>query len=106
MEYPRSGAEQAHQPGVQVIFVLHGSKPQLFPGIAGIGPALEPPLRSEEHTSELVTNAHLVCRLLLEKKKQHNLRRNEFRPHLYITSQFLNSSYHIISNLAILRTDW
>src|SRR3546814_6665541 len=28
--------------------------------------------RSEEHTSELqVTNAHLVCRLLLEKKKIH-----------------------------------
>src|SRR3546814_8300004 len=28
--------------------------------------------RSEEHTSELqVTNAHLVCRLLLEKKKKH-----------------------------------
>src|SRR3546814_4638846 len=28
------------------------------------------PGRSEEHTSELqVTNAHLVCRLLLEKKK-------------------------------------
>src|SRR3546814_10204542 len=28
--------------------------------------------RSEEHTSELpVTNAHLVCRLLLEKKKQN-----------------------------------
>src|SRR3546814_6049130 len=26
--------------------------------------------RSEEHTSELHTNAHLVCRLLLEKKKQ------------------------------------
>src|SRR3546814_2031765 len=26
-------------------------------------------LRSEEHTSELQTNAHLVCRLLLEKKK-------------------------------------
>src|SRR3546814_5121359 len=24
--------------------------------------------RSEEHTSELVNNAHLVCRLLLEKK--------------------------------------
>src|SRR3546814_5898600 len=24
--------------------------------------------RSEEHTSEPVTNAHLVCRLLLEKK--------------------------------------
>src|SRR3546814_7657350 len=26
-------------------------------------------LRSEEHTSAPVTNAHLVCRLLLEKKK-------------------------------------
>src|SRR5690554_7279570 len=29
--------------------------------------------RSEEHTSELQSRPHLVCRLLLEKKKQHNL---------------------------------
>src|SRR5438309_7708160 len=28
-------------------------------------------LRSEEHTSELQSQFHLVCRLLLEKKKQH-----------------------------------
>src|SRR5690625_6671487 len=28
-----------------------------------------PPLRSEEHTSELQSRGHLVCRLLLEKKK-------------------------------------
>src|SRR5438552_10115602 len=28
------------------------------------------PLRSEEHTSELQSPDHLVCRLLLEKKKQ------------------------------------
>src|SRR2546422_7272630 len=27
-------------------------------------------LRSEEHTSELQSRLHLVCRLLLEKKKQ------------------------------------
>src|SRR5690554_7346894 len=27
-------------------------------------------LRSEEHTSELQSRPHLVCRLLLEKKKQ------------------------------------
>src|SRR5438876_5940905 len=27
------------------------------------------PLRSEEHTSELQSPVHLVCRLLLEKKK-------------------------------------
>src|SRR2546429_6076162 len=30
------------------------------------------PLRSEEHTSELQSRLHLVCRLLLEKKKKHN----------------------------------
>src|SRR4051812_22249793 len=28
-------------------------------------------LRSEEHTSELQSHVNLVCRLLLEKKKQH-----------------------------------
>src|SRR5262249_59150069 len=28
--------------------------------------------RSEEHTSELQSLTNLVCRLLLEKKKQHN----------------------------------
>src|SRR5256884_2048518 len=38
------------------------------------------PTRSEEHTSELQSRLHLVCRLLLEKKKQHI-------PHIgYITS--------------------
>src|SRR5260363_452807 len=30
--------------------------------------------RSEEHTSELQSPDHLVCRLLLEKKKQKKLR--------------------------------
>src|SRR5690625_6413322 len=29
-----------------------------------------PTSRSEEHTSELQSRGHLVCRLLLEKKKQ------------------------------------
>src|SRR2546429_5353246 len=28
-------------------------------------------IRSEEHTSELQSRLHLVCRLLLEKKKPH-----------------------------------
>src|SRR5256884_2043468 len=41
--------------------------------------------RSEEHTSELQSRLHLVCRLLLEKKKQKH---NEIREH-YITSQRL-----------------
>src|SRR5215204_7303772 len=30
-----------------------------------------PPLRSEEHTSELQSHSDLVCRLLLEKKKKN-----------------------------------
>src|SRR2546422_7730250 len=34
--------------------------------------------RSEEHTSELQSRLHLVCRLLLEKKKKHQ---NEVLPH-------------------------
>src|SRR5438045_7451719 len=33
-----------------------------------------PAPRSEEHTSELQSLRHLVCRLLLEKKKTHNNR--------------------------------
>src|SRR5258708_28532044 len=35
--------------------------------------------RSEEHTSELQSPDHLVCRLLLEKKKKNHLR----DPHYY-----------------------
>src|SRR5258705_8887286 len=36
------------------------------------------PLRSEEHTSELQSLRHLVCRLLLEKKKK--------KLHIYLIS--------------------
>src|SRR2546429_2827133 len=39
--------------------------------------ALWPEFRSEEHTSELQSRLHLVCRLLLEKKKKNQ------SPHLY-----------------------
>src|SRR2546422_2854264 len=38
--------------------------------------------RSEEHTSELQSRLHLVCRLLLEKKKQHELRDRLDEPRL------------------------
>src|SRR5438552_12324950 len=34
------------------------------------------PARSEEHTSELQSPDHLVCRLLLEKKKKKNNKSN------------------------------
>src|SRR5258708_8210952 len=33
--------------------------------------------RSEEHTSELQSPDHLVCRLLLEKKKTSNINRTQ-----------------------------
>src|SRR4051794_19287500 len=33
--------------------------------------------RSEEHTSELQSPVHLVCRLLLEKKKKYNITQGE-----------------------------
>src|SRR5947207_7156896 len=35
--------------------------------------------RSEEHTSELQSHSDLVCRLLLEKKKENKNNRNEER---------------------------
>src|SRR2546429_8677139 len=37
----------------------------------GVGWACRHPDRSEEHTSELQSRLHLVCRLLLEKKKKN-----------------------------------
>src|SRR5439155_19156231 len=36
--------------------------------------------RSEEHTSELQSRGHLVCRLLLEKKKKKNHQCNTYHP--------------------------
>src|SRR2546429_6190671 len=39
--------------------------------------------RSEEHTSELQSRLHLVCRLLLEKKKQNPL------PRILVISQLV-----------------
>src|SRR5690554_7383636 len=40
-------------------------------GLSGvINPLLKTKIRSEEHTSELQSRPHLVCRLLLEKKKK------------------------------------
>src|SRR5438876_2529582 len=40
------------------------------------------PLRSEEHTSELQSPVHLVCRLLLEKKKKNKKRKHKQSKHI------------------------
>src|SRR5437660_2645871 len=48
---------------------------QVYKKWSGILPIVCPfahdKIRSEEHTSELQSRGHLVCRLLLEKKKQN-----------------------------------
>src|SRR5438876_3560732 len=43
------------------------------------------PARSEEHTSELQSPVHLVCRLLLEKKKQRGSETVRYRSQLTVT---------------------
>src|SRR5687768_17717862 len=43
------------------------------------------PGRSEEHTSELQSRLHLVCRLLLEKKKKRTIDNPAFSPSRAIT---------------------
>src|SRR5690554_7112802 len=48
----------------------------LLPNIQVLSCLLMANTRSEEHTSELQSRPHLVCRLLLEKKKQRLLKTN------------------------------
>src|SRR5690625_6094182 len=59
---------------------IEGGNGACEPGFARAGAAIERNdylpayanwTRSEEHTSELQSRGHLVCRLLLEKKKQN-----------------------------------
>src|SRR5690625_212877 len=57
-----------HCPDVRTIVVGTGGG-GLLAGIAAAVRAHRPDDRSEEHTSELQSRGHLVCRLLLEKKK-------------------------------------
>src|SRR2546422_8196801 len=40
--------------------------------------------RSEEHTSELQSRLHLVCRLLLEKKKEKRIDKKQTDPRLSV----------------------
>src|SRR2546429_3220369 len=42
-------------------------------GLGWTPAATSPAMRSEEHTSELQSRLHLVCRLLLEKKKNKRI---------------------------------
>src|ERR1041385_667356 len=52
------------------VVTIHASDRRPKPGVE-IGPEGIVDYRSEEHTSELQSRLHLVCRLLLEKKKRN-----------------------------------
>src|SRR2546429_5968976 len=53
------------------LFRSSGSRPCGSPQAASRRSCRPSNVRSEEHTSELQSRLHLVCRLLLEKKKKH-----------------------------------
>src|SRR5258708_30615372 len=55
------------------------------------------PMRSEEHTSELQSPDHLVCRLLLEKKRKTTLR--SYRIQHFTT--YCRSFHVVFSELAL-----
>src|SRR2546427_1183792 len=58
-----------HQPGpVRVRYEVFSTREEAY----GLAPEVIRRDRSEEHTSELQSQSNLVCRLLLEKKKQTN----------------------------------
>src|SRR5437870_11558541 len=56
--------------------------------------AYPPFARSEEHTSELQSRGHLVCRLLLEKKK------NQMLPAVFIAAETLH--HHLVKRKPFL----
>src|SRR2546427_4882105 len=70
-EQPLCDAERAVAPdrdeGVDVLSVERGD--QLIGPIVLVAAFHRKDIRSEEHTSELQSQSNLVCRLLLEKKK-------------------------------------
>src|SRR4051794_41568400 len=69
--------EPAIVTGAWVAVEIDGREAIVYSDVAQLGvgrhePSQYPSRRSEEHTSELQSPVHLVCRLLLEKKKKTN----------------------------------
>src|SRR5260370_26977792 len=55
------------------------ARPALVRAMMGPRSRPEPSFRSEEHTSELLSHLNLVCRLLLEKKKNYLMQKLKTR---------------------------
>src|SRR5256884_5561682 len=63
--HPRGGRD----PGAVARGRSGGRRAAPAPGAERMNDMVDVTVRSEEHTSELQSRLHLVCRLLLEKKK-------------------------------------
>src|SRR6202051_4982346 len=81
-----------------------GSGPSSEPGgtLIWIDEALTP--RSEEHTSELQSHEHLVCRLLLEKKKNIGINLVDAFYHLLHFFQSEHSVTHTVRDRQSVKT--
>src|SRR4051794_41721258 len=66
-----------------------GSDSQAFIDLFEEARAIE--LRAEEHTSELQSPVHLVCRLLLEKKKKKNKKQRQISQNIHHTLDSISS---------------
>src|SRR5437899_8343996 len=83
------------------LFRSHDDRRQLLPGHR-LQRAHLAAHRSEEHTSELQSLRHLVCRLLLEKKKIKNINKTilvvtRYRAYTRLLRYIItNSCYYII----------
>src|SRR3712207_7652592 len=81
-------SEPAGDASIHTVPVNHSAGPRRFAMLSAETTLTLPPCylsrfkrwlrspRSEEHTSELQSRQYLVCRLLLEKKKQKYIRHN------------------------------
>src|SRR5947199_7729906 len=61
-------------------------------------------IRSEEHTSELQSLRHLVCRLLLEKKKKH--RSLDHSSHANVGKRFRPDPYSAALTHLVFVSPW
>src|SRR5258708_18189014 len=74
-----SASEERHEQFSELVASTVGANPEGVPMTAPMMSSTTlsarshelPAIRSEEHTSELQSPDHLVCRLLLEKKKRN-----------------------------------
>src|SRR2546429_7270866 len=76
------------------LFRSHGIQPMRKNRGRAHACATAPARRSEEHTSELQSRLHLVCRLLLEKKKKKTLLTIPLVTQLYVRWRTIHSSAH------------